>query len=576
MSHFRSDIAPETLDSPSAVEGGPAPISATTRLGNRAIRTLLPRLPFVVLPLALFLALFHPATLDIGNAGWLIRGNDNGENALGMHAWLQDPAPGILRTHLLNAPEGTPLLFTDSNPLIGLVLKPIAPLLPENAQVVGLWLLLCLGLHVFFAHALLRRFAPSPLALWCGVALLSALPTLFNRYPHVNLFAHWVILWALWRFLDANRAGSNRGWAVLIALSALIHNYLLVMVGAIWASAMLERFSRAERRERVILCIGAAMILVMVMTLALLLGAGGQYAAAGNYGAFAMPLDALVNPGNPAFSQFLPSIEQRQRRGFEGFQYLGLGILLLIAVAAVTACRRSPKREERDVLRRLAWLIPAMIVLTLLAVGNHPDIAGRNLFHIPLPDGVINALDIVRASGRLFWPVAYVLVLVAILATFRLPQRSASLILAALLAVQMLDLSGMFATIRSTSAEAGTHRLYVRTVDPGWDSAVGAARDISFEPPDAELDLALFQEVAWRAAILHRPVRLAYTARVSLATKRRLAAEHADFLAGRLAPERLYVLTASIPVPEAARGRLVVLDGVRVVLPEKAVRARQR
>ena len=115
------------------------------------MRAFLPRLPLLLLPLALFLALFHPATLDIGNAGWLIRGSDNGENALGMHAWLHDPAPGVLRTHLLTAPEGVPLLFTDSNPLIGAVMRPIASLLPADAQFVGPWILLCLFLQVFFA-----------------------------------------------------------------------------------------------------------------------------------------------------------------------------------------------------------------------------------------------------------------------------------------------------------------------------------------------------------------------------------------------------------------------------------------
>ena len=152
-----------------------------------AMRALLPRLAFAALPLLLFLALFHPAILDIGNAGWLIRGTDNGENALGMHAWLLDGTGRALRTHLLNAPGGVAILFTDSNPLLGLLLKPFAAiLLLANAQFVGLWLLLCLALHVFFSHALLRRFAPGPLALWCGVALLSALPTLFNRAVHAK------------------------------------------------------------------------------------------------------------------------------------------------------------------------------------------------------------------------------------------------------------------------------------------------------------------------------------------------------------------------------------------------------
>lgn len=63
----------------------------------------------------LFLCFYDAAMLDPRNVGWLLRGTDNGENALGLHAWLNDPAASGLRTHLLNAPEGVSLLFTDSN-----------------------------------------------------------------------------------------------------------------------------------------------------------------------------------------------------------------------------------------------------------------------------------------------------------------------------------------------------------------------------------------------------------------------------------------------------------------------------
>jgi len=390
----------------------------------------------VVLPLALFLALFHPATLDIDNAGWLIRGSDNGENALGTHAWLHDPAPGVLRTHLLNAPEGVPLLFTDSNPLIGAATWPIASLLPADAQFVGPWILLCLFLQVFFAWLLLRKFAPGPIALWCGVILLAALPTLANRYVHANLMAHWLILWALWRFLDPGRAGSNRGWAVLLLIAALVHNYLLMMVGAIWLTAMVERFVFADRRGRVVLVGGAAAILAMVAGLAWLLGAGEAHALAGNYGAFAMPIDAPINPGTPAYSRLLPSVAQRAGRGFEGFQYLGVGLLLLLPIAVVVAWKRPPADDQRSPLRRLRWLVPALVALTLLAISNYPDIAGQMLPRLPLPGFLIAALDLVRASGRLFWPVAYVLVLAAILAAYRLPRAQADGLLALLLAAR--------------------------------------------------------------------------------------------------------------------------------------------
>lgn len=534
------------------------------------MRALLPRLPLLLLPIALFLALFHPATLDPTNIGWLIRGTDNGENALGMHAWLHDAAPGLLRTHLLNAPEGVPLLFTDSNPLLGLVLKPLAPLLPADAQFLGPWFLLCLFLQLFFAWLLLRRHAPAPLALWCGVVLLAALPTLLNRYVHANLFAHWLILWALWRFADPRRAGSNRGWAVLIALTALIHSYLLVMVGAIWASAMLERFVAAtragDRTGQMRLAAGSGAILAIVAGIAWALGALEPHAAAGNYGAFAMPLDALWNPGNDAFSRLLPSIEQRPGRGFEGFQYLGAGGLLLLLAGAIAAWRRAPEAGERQILDRLVWLVPALAVLTLLAISNYPDLAGRALPRLTLPQGVTDGLDLVRASGRLFWPVAYALVWVSLLAVFRLGARSAGAILAVLLAVQMIDLSGLFGTVRHETAEAGARRSFVRTPDPRWDALIAGARDITFMPPQATRDLALFQELAWRAVKQGRSMRIVYAARDGEATRRRLAAEDAAFRRGALVRGRLYVLLPEARLPAGvAPGAVQIVDGVRVV-----------
>lgn len=535
------------------------------------MRALLLRLPLLLLPLALFLALFHPATLDIGNAGWLIRGSDNGENALGMHAWLHDPAPGVLRTHLLNAPEGVPLLFTDSNPLVGLAMRPLASLLPVDAQFVGPWILLCLFLQVFFAWLLLRKFAPGPIALWCGVVLLAALPTLANRYVHANLMAHWLILWALWRFLDPERAKSNSGWAVLLAIAALVHNYLLMMVGMIWLTAMVENFIGADRRGRAILVGGATAILAMVAGLAWVLGAGDVHALAGNYGAFAMPIDAPINPGTPAFSRLLPSVAQRAGRGFEGFQYLGAGLLLLLPIAAVTGWKGRPDETQRKVFRRLAWLVPALLLLTLLAISNYPDVAGRMLPRFPLPAFLAPLLDMVRASGRLFWPVAYVLVLAAILAVYRLPKPRADMVLALLLAAQIVDLSGMAAVIRAQSAEAGDHKLYVFTPDPRWDRAVAAARDVTFVPPDATRHLALFQEVAWRAAGEGKPVRLIYAARDSLATTERLKREQAAFEAGQIDPDRLYVLAPSIKVPAEAQARLMWLDTIPVIVPRGAL-----
>ena len=56
-----------------------------------------------------------------------------------------------------------------------------------------------------------------------------------------------------------------------------------------------------------------------------------------------MPLDALWNPGTPVFSAFMPAIAQPLGRGFEGFQYLGLGVLIALPLAAVLGWRMRGK-----------------------------------------------------------------------------------------------------------------------------------------------------------------------------------------------------------------------------------------
>lgn len=516
--------------------------------------------------LLLFLLVFPAGALRIDNPGWLIRGSDNGENALGLHAWLHDDAAGARpHTTLLNAPEGVPLLFTDSNPLVALAAAPVAPLLPTDAQLVGPWILLCFVLQLAFAYLLLRLHAPGRLALVAGTLLLAALPTLFNRFIHANLMAHWLILAALWLFVDPRRAGRHPWWAALLAVTTLVHSYLLVMVAAIWASAMLERFV-AVPQARVRLVAGAAASLTLVAGIAVWLGAGGAFQTTGSYGAFAMPLDALWNPGNQSFSTLLPATAQREGRGFEGFQYLGAGLLLLLPVALATAVRGpEPTSGNAATLARLRWLLPALAVLTLVAISNFPDLAGQRLPRFPLPEVVAPVLDTVRASGRLFWPAAYSLVFAAVLLVFRLPARRAKLVLGALLGIQIIDLSNMWATIRLANAEAAMPRLFVQTLDPRWNSLIEQAHDITFVPADVTRDLALFQEVAWRAAKLGKPVRTVYAARVGKATAERHARDAAEFAAGRLVPGRLYVLIDRAAPP--ARARTLVLDGVTVVQP---------
>jgi hypothetical protein len=524
---------------------------------------------FGLLPIGLFLAFYHLTILDPYNFGWLLRASDNGENALGLHAWLNDPNTGLsLSTKLLNAPEGMSLLFTDSNPLVAILVAPIARLMGPNIQFVGPWVLLCLILQTVFARALLRPYAPSRTTLWLGVAMFMLLPSLHARYLHANLQSHWLLLWALWIFADPRRSRDARWWIAVLGVAALVHNYLLLQVAAIWASAMLERFVNGRTwRERSTLIAGAVATMATTAFIITRLGIDFDFVPTGTYGVFAMAMDALWNPSNPSYSVFLPAISQQHWREFEGFQYLGLGILMLIACTPFIISRTEPTEPTANIHRRLWWLIPACLALTMLAMSHSLNWQGRTVFEIPLSATVLAALDSIRASGRLFWTVAYVILLAAITVAYRLQKKQAAQLLLLVVFVQFMDLTMMMSAVRRVTADADNRQAWHRTLDPRWETAIASAKDVTFAPAEPTKALDLFQEVAWRAVAAGKPVRVVYSARDTRSTIARLKAENEDFNAGRLAPDRLYVLLPQAVVPVGGASRLAVLDGVRVLLP---------
>ena len=508
---------------------------------------------------ALFGVWVHWCVVDPRNVGWLLEGADRGQSAAGLAAYLRAGHWPGLHEPLLAAPQGMGLLFTDSIPLLGLLLGPAAPLLPAGVQFLGVWLLGCVALQVGFAWLLVRPHAPDRLAALLATALLAGLPVLFNRYGHASLCAQWLVLWALWVFVDRERAGSAWWWGTVLGVAALVHPYLLLMTAAIWASAGLRALYGGGGRRTLA---GMAAVAALVGAIEWWLGVfDGRYASTGTYGAFPMALDAWWNPANPGFTALIPSSAEDHGRGFEGLQYLGAGMLALVALAAMTLARRG---ERARLPGGLAWLFPAFAVLLLLAIGPQPIWRGQPLATLHLPRSLIDLLDPVRAAGRLAWPLTYTLAYAALIAV--LPHRRATVLLAGALALQVIDLSPMLFAVRATSARADDPAKYGRTRDPRWQALLARSGEVQFQPAEPFRDLQLMEEITWRAIVACRPVRYFYASREAIETRRRIDADTADFAAGRLDPGRLYVLLDG-RVPAALAGRVERIDGVAIIAP---------
>jgi hypothetical protein len=384
--------------------------------------------------------------LDPREIGWVFHG-DWQWHFFGWHFFRHEPwhlPPGLLTTYL--EPIGTSVGYTDSIPLVALVLKPFAPLLPNPFQYLGLWLVLCFALQGFFGSLLVRVWTENALVRTVGGSLFVLVPTLLARLAHPALCAHWLLLWALWLALRGPALSGAAGLRHHIALSlvsGLVHPYLAVMVIAIllalWAKRTIAGgwIAAAEGGMHFIAAGGA--VLVGWWTSGLLTLASADDLSTIGLGQFSSNLLGVVNPGPR--SQFLPALPWfSAEQEWEGFHYLGAGMLMVCGVAAIRAVSVARRVE-------LASLPLAIVLLGLTAFSLSPRVTlGDRVVLDLLP--YVGDTSVFRATARFFWPMMYALVAAGIgsLAAV-LTRRAAAALLLGALVLQVADLGNWFLSL---------------------------------------------------------------------------------------------------------------------------------
>ena len=280
--------------------------------------------------------------LDPREFGWVMQG-DWRIHFLGWHLFRNEPwqwPPGAIAT--MYEPVGTTLGFTDSIPLAAFLLKPIEAWLPHSFQYIGLWFLLCFALQGLFGALVMSTWTPRPLLQVVGALFYVSLPMLLFRIAHPALCSHWLLLWALW--LNWRRPTSYRNdvaqHVALGLISGLVHPYLAVMVLALLGALAARRMIIPDFASRpwivVTFCFAGAALAVGWWASGLFTLSSGRDLLAGG-GDYSTNLLSLVNPG--PHSAFLPGFQFFSGNQWDGYQYLGLGLLLLCLVAAPIALR---------------------------------------------------------------------------------------------------------------------------------------------------------------------------------------------------------------------------------------------
>ncbi|RON20215.1 hypothetical protein BK660_14200 [Pseudomonas brassicacearum] len=542
------------------------------------MKDLVKRLPLNLLPLLIgvvaFFIVVGPRALNPQNIAWLGNG-DPATHYLGWVFFRQSPwsfPVGLNPSYGLELGNG--IIFSDSNPLLALLFKPFASLLPTPFQYFGLWFLACFVLQAWFAWKLVGLVSSHVGIRAVGTALFLFVPPMIMRLPfHLSLGGQFLVLASLYLGLHPNLCRRRLAWGALLAAAALIHAYFLAMVAAIWIADLMTGFFKKKLTLR-----SAAIELIGLFALVSFCcwQAGyfsvGSGAVSDGFGLYSMNLLSLVDPGNWAgqWSYVLKDLPGVQGLGdVEGFLFLGLGLIMLGLCALVGLLRGNTGFAQR--LRQRPILLAALLGLSLFAISSHVTL-GSLEWTFALPQWVISVANIFRASGRMFWPVYYAMIFAIIFLVIRAntPRTAVSLLSLALL-IQVLDTHAGWAGVRKQLMAEPAAQWASPMVDPFWKSAAAHYRNIRWIVPQNQAPQ--WMSVADFAGVHGLATNAVYLGRVDTTNAIKSEQQAAEEMAsGKYAADSLYLLDERAVI-QAARSvdtqtdLFARIDGFTVLAP---------
>jgi len=526
----------------------------------------------VCVGVAAFLLAADTAILDPRNTAWLMKG-DPATHFLGWEFFRRAPLVQwpIGANPYYGMEMSSSVVFTDSIPLLALLFKPFSPWLTTPFQYTGWWILLCFLLQAVFAWKLLARTTQDAWLRLLGSAFFVLAPFLLWRLEeHYALFGQGVIVASLVLYLREKY--SPLAWTALLGAAVLIHAYLFVMVGGVWAADLARRFLMRERNGARLAADAAAAI---GATLLLMWAAGYFMIRSGvggaGFGIYRTNLFSMIDPDD-VWSVVLTDLKSG-RGEYEGFAYAGIGMLALMIVAAAAFVRSGITLVRK----KHVPLCAACVLFVLLALSNHIAAGPHVILSYPLPSFMDGITGMLRVSGRFLWPVSYLLYACALAVVFRtLPHRASVVLCAVLLILQVADMHHAFAGLRDTFRRPEPPAPALRSSD--WDAIAAKYSTLILVLPENRPEHWM---VLSDLAAAHRmSVNVGYFARVDAdrLDKARTAVA-ATVIANTLDPRALYVFTDDL-LWNAAIARLNsadlagVKDSIRFIAPGFNARSR--
>lgn len=422
---------------------------------------------------------FNFSVVNPFNIGWIFNtGGDLGQHYIGWLYYRDSPwhFPNIGQIDGLAYPFGISFVYLDTIPLFALLFKLLSPILPVHFQYFGLFTLISYVLQGVMGSLVLSRLTKHKSLIFLGTVFFVLSPILIGRsFAHTALTAHWLILLGIYfliRFKQENSTTRFRvtTWSILLVLSVLIHAYFVPIVGTIFALSSIQQ----HRQWKLTLLSITVPVALTLLTFALLGGfsVGMKSIGGTGLGLYSHNLLSLFAP--LGYSAFVDSLFSQSIQ-WEGLAYLGLGLILLLPIVWfwwLYNRRSQPLQQLREQIPNLITIknllyTACVVTVIVLALGPTIRFGGWVILDVDLPKIIDRTWGTFRATGRLFWPIYY-LVITGVLAyifflTRQWPKHLVVMLIAPFALIQTIDIVRSPAAI--TKSEAVKHSLSSRNYD---------------------------------------------------------------------------------------------------------------
>ena len=365
---------------------------------------------------------------------------------------------------------GSGIVFSGSIPIFAFFFKIFSNLLPENFHYFTIWIYFCFFLQGYIAFLIIKYLTKDDLYSIIGSVFFIISPILFSRMSmHLSLSAHWLILFGYYIQIHKDIVNKRIYWTFLIAIASLIHFYFTVMLLGMYLLFVFNHHLINLNLKKLFLDISIPLIfLVIVMFVSGFFNVPFTDAMGFGFGTFKMNLASLINPMyhgvgfNVSWSNFLPNLPYYSDGEFEGFNYLGLGGIVLFILLLYFFIRDPGYFLKKNTIS----YILIVIFFSLYAVSNKITFLDKLLFDIKLHDVLYGIFSITRASGRFFWPIFY---LIFILSIFLISKKfSKKLSRSVLLIILVIQFSDIFPGLKKNTYNFMNDQIAIEEIDKNF------------------------------------------------------------------------------------------------------------